>query len=175
MHSRRRPSTPTKQPELKHAAVQVAKFDLKPSLVALCRSESDAEGGDSAVETMARLRPLLAGFPYASLTLAGRETPVVVLKLRGEQIPRRDHRRRRRGARPRRPDPGAELPGQPPRRRQTRPDARRDPQRGAPRRRDARRRVALRHDGAGQTGDRAAPWLFAPLASRRSARAPAAR
>ena len=77
----------SKQPELKHAAVQVAKFDLKPSLVALCRSESDAEGGDSAVETMARLRPLLAGFPYASLTLAGRETPVVVLKLRGEQIP----------------------------------------------------------------------------------------
>ena len=76
----------SKQPELKHAAVQVSKFDLKPSLVAMCRREAGREGRDSAVRTMARLRPLLSGYPYASLTLAGRETPVVVLKLRGEQI-----------------------------------------------------------------------------------------
>ena len=74
------------QPELKHAAIQVAKLDLKPSLVALQRATAEPADGESAVDTMVRLRPLLAEYPYASLTLAGRDTPVVVLKLRGEKI-----------------------------------------------------------------------------------------
>ena len=74
----------SKQPELKHAAVQVEAFVAAHTLVAM-RASGEA-GADNPHALMERLRPLLSGFPYASLTLAGREHPVVVLKARSEQI-----------------------------------------------------------------------------------------
>jgi len=78
----------SKQPELKHAAVQVEKYSAGKSLVAMRRSEADADGKlqPNPHEVMARLRQWLPRFPYASLTLAGRSAPVVVLKARGDDL-----------------------------------------------------------------------------------------
>ena len=78
----------SKQPELKHAAVQVEKYSAGKSLVAMRRSETDADGKlqPNPHAVMARLRQWLPRFPYASLTLAGRNAPVVVLKARGDDL-----------------------------------------------------------------------------------------
>ncbi len=78
----------SKQPELKHAAVQVEKYSAGRTLVAMRRSEVDADGTlqPNPLEVMDRLRRWLPHFPYASLTLAGRGSPVVVLKARGEEL-----------------------------------------------------------------------------------------
>jgi assimilatory nitrate reductase catalytic subunit len=74
----------SKQPELKHAAVQVARLDLPWQALVLRR---EADGTEQALAWMARLQPLLARFRYASLTLAGRESATVVLRLAGEEAP----------------------------------------------------------------------------------------
>ncbi len=74
----------SKQPELKHAAVQVEKFTAGETLVAMRRTGSTLD--DNALDLMQRLRPLLGRFPYASLTLAGRDQSVVVLKARAETL-----------------------------------------------------------------------------------------
>ena len=78
----------SKQPELKHAAIQVAKYTAGKALVAMRRSEPDADGHlqPNPLVVMDRLRRWLPHFPYASLTLAGRNSPVVVLKARGEEL-----------------------------------------------------------------------------------------
>ncbi len=66
------------QPELKHAAVQVEKFATAWQLVALRRDDVGSGGG-----LQAALQPWLARFDHATLTLAGRETAVVVLRIWG--------------------------------------------------------------------------------------------
>lgn len=78
----------SKQPELKHAAVQVEKYKAGKALVAMRRSEPDANGElhPNPLELMDRLRRWLPHFPYASLTLAGRNAPVVVLKAQGDEL-----------------------------------------------------------------------------------------
>ncbi|MDP1734018.1 MAG: molybdopterin-dependent oxidoreductase [Sulfuritalea sp.] len=63
------------QPELKHAAVQVEKFATGWQLVAMRR---DDQGGLHAA-----LQPWLGRFDHATLTLAGRESTVVVLRAWG--------------------------------------------------------------------------------------------
>ena len=73
----------SRQPELKHATVQVERLASGPAVVAMYRAGARQ---DSPLATLARLRPLLAGQPYASLTLAGRDDAVVVLKLFGEPL-----------------------------------------------------------------------------------------
>jgi assimilatory nitrate reductase catalytic subunit len=65
----------SRQPELKHAAVQVEKFATGWQLVALRR--------DDAGSLHAGLQPWLARFDHATLTLAGRESAVVVLRAWG--------------------------------------------------------------------------------------------
>ena len=62
----------SKQPELKHAAVEVSKVDLPWQLFALV--EGDVQN------RLAALRPLLEGFTYASLVPCGREHPALVLR-----------------------------------------------------------------------------------------------
>ncbi|MCC6077359.1 molybdopterin-dependent oxidoreductase [Pseudomonas sp. GCM10022188] len=62
----------SKQPELKHAGVEVDKVELPWQLYALV--EGDVQQNFTA------LRPLLEEFPYASLTLAGRERPALLVK-----------------------------------------------------------------------------------------------
>jgi len=68
----------SKQPELKHAAVQAEKVELPHTLVAMRRVAAGAL--PSAQHLTERLQPLLAKFDYASVSLVGRETAVVVLR-----------------------------------------------------------------------------------------------
>ncbi|MBS0346440.1 MAG: molybdopterin-dependent oxidoreductase [Proteobacteria bacterium] len=78
----------SKQPELKHAAVQVEKYTAGKTLVAMRRTEIGEDGQlhPNPLTVMEGLRRWLPHFPYASLTLAGRTAPVVVLKARGEEL-----------------------------------------------------------------------------------------
>jgi len=62
----------SKQPELKHAAVQVEKLALPWQMVAMRKGD--------AVQRMARLQPLLQHFDYAALGLFGRDEELVVLR-----------------------------------------------------------------------------------------------
>ncbi len=62
----------SKQPELKHAAVQVEKFSLPWQMVAMRKGD--------ALNRMAQLQPLLVDFDYAALGLYGRDQELVVLR-----------------------------------------------------------------------------------------------
>jgi len=68
------------QPELKHAAIQVEKFATAWQLVALRLDDVGSGGGLHAA-----LQPWLTRFDHATLTLAGREAAVVVLRVWGGQ------------------------------------------------------------------------------------------
>ena len=67
----------SRQPELKHAAVQVEKLNHPWQMVAMRR------GG--ALARMAQMQPLLARFPHASLGLYGKGEPLLILRVAGEQ------------------------------------------------------------------------------------------
>jgi len=62
----------SKQPELKHAAVQVVKLDLPWQMVAMRRGD--------ALNRMSQLQLLLASFDYAALGLFGRDEELVILR-----------------------------------------------------------------------------------------------
>lgn len=62
----------SKQPELKHAAVQVVKLELPWQMVAMRKGD--------AVNRMSHLQPLLKQFEYAALGLFGRDDELVVLR-----------------------------------------------------------------------------------------------
>ena len=64
------------QPELKHAAVQIAKAELTYPLAVVRRC---ADAGE-AMLLMEKAQPLLAAFPYATLGLYGRSSPLVVFR-----------------------------------------------------------------------------------------------
>ena len=66
----------SKQPELKHAAVQVARVELPYPLAILRRCASQAE----ALGLLEQARTLLGDFPYATVGLYGRQSPLVVLR-----------------------------------------------------------------------------------------------
>ena len=66
----------SKQPELKHAAVQIAKLDL-PYPLAIIRRCPDQE---SALELLQRARAALSRFAYAAVNLYGRSSPLVVFR-----------------------------------------------------------------------------------------------
>jgi assimilatory nitrate reductase catalytic subunit len=66
----------SKQPELKHAAVEVARVDLAHELVVLRRLDDGAE--------LERLRSLLSRFQLAALSLFGREPACVMLRARSD-------------------------------------------------------------------------------------------
>jgi assimilatory nitrate reductase catalytic subunit len=74
----------SKQPELKHAAVQVEKLDLPWQLVVMrSASRADDKGAVSqgaAAELMARIQPLLCEFTYATAGMFGRDAPAVILR-----------------------------------------------------------------------------------------------
>jgi len=76
----------SKQPELKHAAVQVEKADL-PWRSMVLRSDALDSAGE-ALNWLEALQPLLARFDYAALTLVGRERPAILLHLaHGQAVP----------------------------------------------------------------------------------------
>ena len=66
----------SKQPELKHAAVQIVKLNLSDPLVVVRRCASQS----AALEMQQRARTVLADFPYASVGLYGRKSPLVVFR-----------------------------------------------------------------------------------------------
>ena len=66
----------SQQPELKHAAVQVSPVDL-PYPVAILRRCADR---DAALALLAAARRRLGDFPYATVGLYGRQSPLVVLR-----------------------------------------------------------------------------------------------
>lgn len=68
----------SRQPELKHAAIEVEKLMLPYCVVAM-RRYPGAQAGAAQVLRGA-LQPLLEGFDYATLTLSGRDDLVVVLR-----------------------------------------------------------------------------------------------
>ena len=70
----------SKQPELKHAAIQVEKLAPGHALMAMRRITDT-----NAFSVLEALRTRMKDLPYASLTLAGREVPVVVLKARSDE------------------------------------------------------------------------------------------
>ena len=71
----------SKQPELKHAAVQVEKAAL-PHQMLMMRAERP---GRAITEEAEALVPWLERFAYASLALAGRDEPAVVLRVAHDQ------------------------------------------------------------------------------------------
>jgi len=79
----------SKQPELKHATVRIEAAKLPWRLVILrsatYRLNGISNGAPSAEEQVliwrARLEPMLADFGYASLTLDGRERPLLALRV----------------------------------------------------------------------------------------------
>ena len=68
------------QPELKHAAVRIEKAVLPHRLVAFAAS-------DQSPALRARVRALVAGFPYASVVLGAGARPGVVLRLASDAAP----------------------------------------------------------------------------------------
>ncbi|MFN3986488.1 MAG: molybdopterin-dependent oxidoreductase [Rhodocyclaceae bacterium] len=71
----------SKQPELKHAAIQVDKVEL-PYQMLLMRAE---RAGRAVSEEAEALAPWLERFAYASLALAGRDDPAVVMRIAHDQ------------------------------------------------------------------------------------------
>ena len=78
----------SKQPELKHAAVQIEKVKL-PYQALLMRSAVYADAASGlALERAAALEPWLRKFDYAAVSLAGRDFPSVVFRIaHSEPIP----------------------------------------------------------------------------------------
>lgn len=69
----------SKQPEFKHAAVQVEKLDCHWQVVALRQGD--------VLRYLRALQPLLARFPFATCGLFGREQPAVVFQAATESPP----------------------------------------------------------------------------------------
>ncbi len=66
----------SRQPELKHAAVEIVRAEL-PCPIAVLRR---CAGCDEALALLQRARSLLGEFPYASIGLYGRGAPLVVFR-----------------------------------------------------------------------------------------------
>ncbi|MBS1139583.1 MAG: assimilatory nitrate reductase alpha subunit apoprotein [Proteobacteria bacterium] len=66
----------SKQPELKHAAVQIAKMDLPYPLAVVRRCATQS----AALELLQQARTVLADYPYVTLGLYGRKSPLVVFR-----------------------------------------------------------------------------------------------
>lgn len=66
----------SRQPELKHAAVQITKVDLPFPLAVVRRCSSQSE----ALGLLEKARQMLAAFPYANVGLYGRSSPLVVFR-----------------------------------------------------------------------------------------------
>ena len=74
----------SKQPELKHAAIKVEKFSFAWQLVALRRAPIGM--GEETLKRHGQMQSWMARFAHATLTLAGRDEPVLVLRAWGDQL-----------------------------------------------------------------------------------------
>lgn len=66
----------SQQPELKHAAVEITRLDLPYPLAIVRRCANQ----DEALALLQKARAQLGEFPYATLSLYGRKTPLVVFR-----------------------------------------------------------------------------------------------
>ena len=66
----------SRQPELKHAAVQITRLDLPYPVTVIRRCADQA----AARRLLQAVRPLLANFPYATVGLYGRQSALVLLR-----------------------------------------------------------------------------------------------
>ena len=71
----------SKQPELKHAAIQVQKVTLPFQALAMRTAIGEVAPQEAVLRWLERLQPLLGRFAYASLALAGRDQPAAVLRI----------------------------------------------------------------------------------------------
>jgi assimilatory nitrate reductase catalytic subunit len=73
----------SRQPELKHAAVQIERLDLPYPLAVIrsCTTQSEA------LVMMQYARTLLAAYPYATIGLYGRKRPLVVFRAASAETP----------------------------------------------------------------------------------------
>jgi assimilatory nitrate reductase catalytic subunit len=71
----------SKQPELKHAAIRIDKAELPWRLVAMRTTLNQDAAAEQVLAWRQKLAPLLPDWAFASLTLAGREQAVVVLRV----------------------------------------------------------------------------------------------
>ena len=145
----------SKQPELKHAAVEVTKVDLPYRIVALARREQGA--GEA-------LHPLLERSPYATLVPFGRDEPFVELDARDGGAPDAETLAAldaalgfAGGVR------GVPLRGRGARGRQADPLRRRPHRRGSARRRARRRRLVARSDDSRRRRAKPASLAAAPV------------
>ncbi|MDE2623890.1 MAG: molybdopterin-dependent oxidoreductase [Betaproteobacteria bacterium] len=74
----------SRQPELKQAAVRVEAVSLPHQTVLIRTALEDENAVSLVLEIAERLRPMLSRFDYASLRLAGRNHPILVLQLNHE-------------------------------------------------------------------------------------------
>ena len=66
----------SKQPELKHCAVQITRIELPYPLAVIRRCANQEE----ALQLLQAAKVLLADFPYATLALYGRRSPLVIFR-----------------------------------------------------------------------------------------------
>ena len=71
----------SKQPELKAAAIQIARADLAHEALLLCTDLVPEQARHRALDLQAALAPMLSQFSYASVFLAGRDAPSLVLRV----------------------------------------------------------------------------------------------
>jgi assimilatory nitrate reductase catalytic subunit len=71
----------SKQPELKHAVVQVVKAQLPHRALVMRAAEASADGAEQVLLWKERIQPLLARFAYAYVGLIGRERPALFLRI----------------------------------------------------------------------------------------------
>lgn len=71
------------QPEFKHSAIQIEKTDLPWQTTLMCSVGTDtgAAAENKILQRMAALHPILERFDYAAVFLAGRDHPVLILRL----------------------------------------------------------------------------------------------
>ena len=73
----------SRQPELKHAAVQIVRADLPFPIAVILRCADQRE----ALEMLQHARQLLDRFSYATVSLYGRDSPLVVFRAAAEVAP----------------------------------------------------------------------------------------
>ncbi|MGB0127425.1 MAG: molybdopterin dinucleotide binding domain-containing protein, partial [Rhodocyclaceae bacterium] len=76
----------SRQPELKHGAIALVRAEL-PWRGVLLRQARGAAAAETALEIESALAPFLEQFDYASLTLCGRNEPVITLHLAAKSAP----------------------------------------------------------------------------------------
>ncbi|MDD2948363.1 MAG: molybdopterin-dependent oxidoreductase [Rugosibacter sp.] len=71
----------SKQPELKAAAIRIEQVDLPYRLIALRAADDQAQADEQVLQWRTALAKLLPQAAYATVTLAGRDQPFVVLSM----------------------------------------------------------------------------------------------